>query len=123
MAGSIHTCGFNQLQIKNIHEKYSRKFQKAKLELAACPSNYLHSLYTALSIVSNLGMMYSVPGGLHRFVCECHAILYKGLQHLWISRPGGGGGGWLVSWNQFPADTDYNPPQLYFYSVAKVTAL
>ena len=42
-----------QLRIKNIREKDSRKFQKVKPELP-CASNYIHSIYIVLGIMSNL---------------------------------------------------------------------
>ena len=54
----FHIHGFNQGGSK-IFFKNSRKFQKAKLNLPPS-SNYLHSIYLVLGIISNLEMISSI---------------------------------------------------------------
>ena len=62
----LYVYGFNQPLTKNIWKKSniyiygkkdSGKFQRAKLEFASCPSNYLHSIYFILGIISNIKIL------------------------------------------------------------------
>ena len=54
--------------------KNSRKFHKAKLEFAIC-QQYLHSIYTILSVISNLEMILSICEKENTMI-----ILYKELE-------------------------------------------
>ena len=48
--------GFKQLKFKVIEKKNSRNFQKQNLNLH-CTGHYLHGIYIALNMISNLEMI------------------------------------------------------------------
>ena len=89
--------GFNQLRIKNIREKDSRKFQKVKPELP-CAGNYIHSIYIVLGIMCNLEI-FKV---LERVYVDYMQIVQHFMRFLSI--PGFWYGG--PSWNQSPTVTE-----------------
>ena len=75
-----------------IFEKKIQKVQKAKLGLATCWQlftynlhliyNYLHSIYTVLSILSNLEMISSIWQDMHRLYSSIMALYTKKLENL-----------------------------------------
>ena len=62
-------------------EKNRESSKKQNLNLL-CTGNYLHRLYIALGIISNL-QMTKYTGGCAQLICKYYAILYKGLEHPW----------------------------------------
>ena len=64
-----------------------------------CTGTYLHSIYIVLGITSNLEMIQSIQGDMHKLYTNTKDILYKGLEHGEFCYPQG-------SWNQFPVDTE-----------------
>lgn len=69
-------------------EKNSRKFRKSTcisvspyIVIAMERDSHFHSSYIVLAVMNHLRMAYSIPKDI------CGAILYRGLEHLWIWVP------------------------------------
>ena len=106
---NFHIHRFNQLQIKHIPKKISRKFQK-HLSLPH-NDNYLHRyiLPSALGTPSNLEMILSIQKEVHRLYANTTPFYMRDLNacrfwYLWGNK--GVGGMWWVSWKPSPMDTE-----------------